>query len=611
MRVLPKTLRNQITLLMIIVISVPILIVGYILNDNVSEALLDEKRQKLISAATMLDLRLRGSYEDILKKEKVENADRQTKIYTLYKVLVEQTDMVASAFPTSGVGYYSKDLDAVVTYGPSFLYYNKVGLSIEDSHPGHQVMTDAKEMTTFVSVIRGNVMNAMHPIIRDGRVIGYTWANEPMDLVDKQLKEIQTKIFLLMGTVMMVVIILTLRITRSLTWNVNVVKEGLKEMEKNPLKKIKGVPGEIGEIVTAINKMADSLLDANQLTKNIVSSISEGLITVNMQGQIISANSSAVKMTNITREDLLNKYFEQIFGYESTLVGLVIDTMRMGTKHYEVEMSLPVNNRMIHVSVSTTPLRNAQGEIIGGILVLRSMEEIQAMKQQVLRAGRLASLGELTAWIAHEIRNPLASIKGFVQYLQDEHTEEERVEFMGIIDKEVNRINRIIRELLYFSKTRPACLQLTDINKVIEQTLVLVRNQTTSAQIMIHQNLEQNFPAIQADEDQLRQIILNVIINGMQAIEGQGVIYIETRNIRNNYVEISIRDTGKGFLEDDLQKPFDAFYTSKEKGTGLGLAVAKQIVAAHNGSILLNNAPEGGAIVTIVLPIQQEGGETA
>lgn len=608
MSLFPKSLRGKITVLMILIVSVPMLVSSYILQNNVSDTVLAEKEAKLMGAARMLDQYMVGDFQQILRAKGAEQADRETKIKILHEELKAYTDLVANAFPNIGVGYYVKDLEAIVTYGPSRLYDSKVGLKIAPTHPGNAVLANGQDMTRFFSAVRGNVMNAMHPLKRNGEVIGYTWANEPMDMVHDQLFSIQKTIVGIVISAVILVSFLLVRISNKVIRDVNIVKKGLRDMEKDLSVRITGVTGEIGEIAMTINGMARSLQNEKSLMKNILNSITEGMITLDQQGYINSANPAAIELTGLSLEELLGKSYEEVFG-NGQICSMIADTMRSGHHNIEVDLSIPIGERTIQVSVSSSYLLDGNQQPIGILLILWNMQEVKQLQQQVLRAGRLAALGEMMAEVAHEIRNPLTSIKGFVQYLQGSHTEEEREEYMPIIIKEVNRINRIIEELLYFSKPRPTTYQDVDVHDLLKQTLILVEHKTTLAKVKFSLCLASETPMIRGDADQCKQVFLNIMINAIQAIENQGELIITTAlDEQKRYVEITFRDSGHGFVDNDLQRPFDPFYTTKEKGTGLGLAVAQQIITAHNGWITLANHEAGGAVVTVVLPVLQQSG---
>jgi hypothetical protein len=175
---IPKSLRSWLLILVIIVAGLPVLLSSYYIVNTVTRGMVEEKQQKLFGATKMLDYYLAGTYDDILKKNNAQNADKATKIKILNQELRTYTNDVARAYPGIGVGYYCQELDAIITYGPSDIYDDKVGLPISTNHEGRIVMTTGVPRVQEGELVRGQIMNAMSPVIRNNVIIGYVWANE-------------------------------------------------------------------------------------------------------------------------------------------------------------------------------------------------------------------------------------------------------------------------------------------------------------------------------------------------------------------------------------------------------------------------------------------------
>ena len=172
MRLLPKSLRNRLFLLLFIVAGIPIVLSGYSIARTAVDAMVAEKQQKLFGAARMLDQHLTGTYVDILQRHEAQNLSREAKISLLNSELAQFTDAVSQAYPGIGVGYYNRELDAIITYGPSNIYADKVGLPIGNSHEGRIVMATGVPRIQEGDLVRGQIMNAMHPLVRGQTVIG-------------------------------------------------------------------------------------------------------------------------------------------------------------------------------------------------------------------------------------------------------------------------------------------------------------------------------------------------------------------------------------------------------------------------------------------------------
>ena len=489
MRLLPKSLRNRLFLLLFIVAGIPIVLSGYSIARTAVDAMVAEKQQKLFGAARMLDQHLTGTYVDILQRHEAQNLSREAKISLLNSELAQFTDAVSQAYPGIGVGYYNRDLDAIITYGPSNIYADKVGLPIGNSHEGRIVMATGVPRIQEGDLVRGQIMNAMHPLVRGQTVIGYVWANELTVDIRAQLNSILWQIGWTILACLIVGSIGVIFVVGRLAADVEDITCGLRKMRESLAYRIAQPHSEVGEIATAINDMAQAL------------------------------------------------------------------------------------------------------------------EAKQRLEERVQRADRLALIGEMAAGLAHEIRNPLMAIKGFAQ-LQDENTTlQEHQEYNDIITREVDRMNHLIEQLLYFSRPSPALQTDVQINDILKNTLMLVEMRSRFTSVVFDIDLSPVLPAITANEEQLEQVFLNIIINALQAMDNDGKLCISSRySAVLQQVRVDITDTGPGIAAENLPKLFDPFFTTKETGTGLGLAVAHHLMSVWNGSIAVNSTVGAGSTFTLIFP---------
>lgn len=601
----PQSLRYKMLLFTLVLVTVPMLLVGYAVKLKAEEALMAEKQAKLFGIASLLDDHLGEGFTAILRQHGAEQADRTTKIKILNEVLQEYTDRAAASSEGVGAGYYSRELDAIITYGPSSKYVDKVGVSIALEHPGRLVMASGEPQLQIGPLVRGNIMNAMTPIVRNGETIGYIWTNELTDDIRVQLARMDYHVYASVGFGIIVSLVLILGLTRQFVEDVETIKSGLDEMHFNLKRPIPEMKGEIGEIATAINQMGQSLLAIRTLNENILHSIADGVITVNTRGEITSINQAAICLTGFVPAEISGRLYKDVFPEGEHFHSLLLDTLETGTNHIGVETDYPVKHRNIHISISTSRLRNSEEKIIGAVVVFKDLTEQHRLQEQVIRAERLAALGELMAGVAHEIRNPLTSIKGFMQYLQHADSEEERQVYMPVIVKEVDRINRVIEELLYFARPCRKNYRHINLNEVLQETLILVQNRSTQHNVDFHVDLAEGLPAIWADAEQVKQVLLNLLINAVQSMEGRGVIRIVTDHPEEELVSVAIQDTGCGIHAADLEKIFDPFFTTKANGTGLGLPMVQRIVQHHGGQVLVRSAEGQGTTVTLYLPLRQ------
>lgn len=599
---IPLTLRAKLMLMMSVVVSIPIISTGYVLELKGREALLEEKTAKLFGLAKILDDHLGKGFDTLLVDYKGAPHDRMGKIRFLNARLRNFTDVIADANQGVGVGYYSKSLNAIITYGPSHEYDDKVGMSIPLSHPGWKVMEKGEQSVDSGPLVRGHIMNAMWPIIRGGEVKGYIWANEFTASIEKQAQVMHNAVVVVTSFGLILSLGFSFFMSRQLTEDVNTIKNGLHRMQHDLREPIKELPGEMGEIVIAVNDMARSLLDARSLYENILWSIADGVITVDVAGMITSINPAAQEMIGSTPDKIIGQPYETLLNTEVSFTSLLLDTLRTGKEYTGVSLDVPFRSRTMHVSSSTSLLRNGSGKVIGAVALFKDQSETRQLQKQLLRADRLAALGELAAGIAHDIRNPLTSIRGFVQYLQKTKDPLELQEYAPLIIREVDGLNRIIGELLEFAKPYPPRYSLVQVNDLIQEVLSLVKTRAEKQNTRIDLDLDSSLPPIEADGEQLKQVLLNLVINACQAITAQGVISFKTFKDSPDWLTICVIDNGVGISPENLEKVFDPFFSTKPAGTGLGLAVVQRIINGHKGEIGISSGPEKGTTVKIRLP---------
>jgi len=236
-------------------------------------------------------------------------------------------------------------------------------------------------------------------------------------------------------------------------------------------------------------------------------------------------------------------------------------------------------------------------------------EERVARMKHILQTDRLSVIGQLAAGAAHEIRNPLTSIKSAIQYVQGDIMDPKKQKIINSTLVEVNRINEILTGLLSFSRQNDPVKREFDLVSLIEQTLQFIQNTHIKKQIQFVAKYEMNPLPIVADQDQLKQVMINIILNAIDAIQEEGFIRIEVKPALTDgiiYYHIIITDNGTGIDEEQLEKLFDPFFTTKEEGTGLGLSISYGIVHRHGGNIEIRNHPGGGTQVEIQLPKGKE-----
>lgn len=284
------------------------------------------------------------------------------------------------------------------------------------------------------------------------------------------------------------------------------------------------------------------------------------------------------------------------------------NSLDIGAKQvYEVEVVTRLGEiRTVMVSVS--PLQGAEGEILGVLGIARDMTETKQMEQQIRNSEKLASVGKLAAGVAHEINNPLGGILNCLYNLRKGGLSAARQEeYWASMEHGVRRVQKIVRQLLDFSQQHEPEFSPADINGIVDQVLVLTTHLFASNRITLETRLGQGLPHVMVDRHMIEQVLMNLILNAVQAMKHGGLLTIRT-SVAEGICRVEVSDTGSGIPASVLPRVFDPFFTTKGEGegTGLGLSVNLGIMERHGGKILVESEVGKGTTFTICLPVSRE-----
>lgn len=283
------------------------------------------------------------------------------------------------------------------------------------------------------------------------------------------------------------------------------------------------------------------------------------------------------------------------------------ETSNKGLKSI-LEMEILDKHGMAHtVIVSSSPLQDDDGKIIGVMGIIRDVSETQKLEERLKNEERLASLGRLATGIAHEIRNPLCSVKMNLEILRRRLTPQgEDDEHFKIAQQEVANLERIVTELIDYAKPTPFNLQREDINKAVEDVMATANAACVEGGVALAKRFARNMPMTLIDKGKLSQALLNIIINAIQASRPGGRVVVETQFVKtpSPIARISVSDYGTGIKPEDIKFVFDPFFTTKKSGAGLGLSIVKNIINNHNGTISVESEMDKGTTVRVEIPIR-------
>ncbi|MBM3301037.1 MAG: GHKL domain-containing protein, partial [Deltaproteobacteria bacterium] len=256
------------------------------------------------------------------------------------------------------------------------------------------------------------------------------------------------------------------------------------------------------------------------------------------------------------------------------------------------------------LGLSVSPLKEPDSPIPrGAVVILRDLTMIRELEQKVLVSEKFAALGRLSAGVAHEIRNPLNSIRGFIQYFQKKLTlDQEDYRYTELMVTEVDRLNRVISKLLAYSKPREPRLSLRSPEDILGHCIQIVGREAAEAGIELrHETIGKQMPLVLMDADQITQVFLNLLINALEATPRGGRVSVAYDVDGQDRLHIVVEDTGCGIPREDQDKLFDPFFSTKKKGTGLGLAIVKSIIESHGGEIEVESEQGVGTRFAVIL----------
>jgi two-component system sensor histidine kinase HydH len=346
-----------------------------------------------------------------------------------------------------------------------------------------------------------------------------------------------------------------------------------------------------------------SLSRVKALSDSLVEHMPMGLVAVDSDERVMVLNETAEKLLGRSSADTIGKPSSEILppACQDMLRGLG-QARPIVEKEFDGAVG---EGRLVPLEVVAAVLRDDEGSIIGRIALFRDLSELQRLRKEVERNQRLAAVGRLAAVVAHEIRNPLSSLKGFATYFRQRYGEvPDDVKVADIMIQEVDRLNRVITELLEYSRPLSLNRTKTDLAGLLRNTLGTIEGQARDKGILIRTDLPSGIPEAAVDPDRMTRVFLNLFLNALAAMDRGGVLSVGIARQDEHTLRVSVIDTGTGVRKEDLGRVFDPYFTTKPSGTGLGLAIAHRIIEAHRGEIRLDSEPGKGAIFTILLPIE-------
>jgi two-component system, NtrC family, sensor histidine kinase PilS len=346
--------------------------------------------------------------------------------------------------------------------------------------------------------------------------------------------------------------------------------------------------------------------DLRKFNDNVINSLLSGLVTTDAEARILTFNRAAAVILGISSTQAIKRDAIDVLQLPSDARARLTTlgdtrTLKIDTQHRTGD------GRSIDLGLTVSPLTFADGQA-GFLFTFQDVTDVRRLERNARLQQRLAAVGEMAAGIAHEIRNPLASMSGSIQVLRQELTlNDEQAQLMDIVVRESERLNETIKSFLAYARPQRFALARLDIRRVVQDAALLLRN---SAEVREHHTVAVDVPAepvwCEADENQIRQVIWNLATNGLKAMPQGGRLLLTAATAKDGSgaTLLTVEDQGRGIPPEDLDLIFQPFHSTFEKGTGLGLAIVHRIVTDYNGAINVSSQVGAGTVVTVRLPIR-------
>jgi PAS domain S-box-containing protein len=340
-------------------------------------------------------------------------------------------------------------------------------------------------------------------------------------------------------------------------------------------------------------------------TDNVISSMINGLITLDLDQRIVTLNGMAERILGIKGESVKGVSIGQVLGEDHPINKAINETLFRGKEITHAELEIKKNGHSLWLMGSTSFLSDGRGERMGVLIVFQDITELKLMEERLRQADRLAALGTLSAGLAHEIKNPLSAIKTFVQLLPKKMDSSSFMEkFHGTVPREIERIHQLVEDLLELTRRRKKPWAPLNINTLIHQVIELHEEEMKRKGIVVEAHLDSSIPLIQGDSDSIYRAFSNLVINAIQAMPKGGKLMIRSELDReSSLIQILFQDTGIGMDEETVKNLFNPFFTTKDKGVGLGMALTHKIIEDHKGVIEVMSEKEKGSTFILKIPL--------
>ncbi|MFD2614568.1 ATP-binding protein [Paenibacillus gansuensis] len=358
-------------------------------------------------------------------------------------------------------------------------------------------------------------------------------------------------------------------------------------------------------------KTKPELMLQQHFSGTFMKTVNLGILLFDMDFRVLDISDMACNILGVRREELIHQSMEEVFASVPVSHQLVQRSLLDGMIVRNHAISWMNNEERYELLMDSNLLKDEKGTIVGAYVIFKDVSNLRSLEQQVQRSDRLAMIGQIAAGTAHEIRNPLTSIKGFLQMFKKtllEKQMDKEYSYTEIMLSEIDRINELVSEFLLLSKPKNISFDLVDVSTVLREILPIINNEAILHSVTVQFQASFELPKIVGNRELLKQVFLNICKNGIEAMSSGGTLCITERvdnDHGNRRVNIDIHDTGPGIPAFLVDKIFDPFFTTKQNGTGLGLSVCQRIIHDIGGHIRVSSKGYGTTF-TVSIPYNEQ-----
>ncbi|HOJ16379.1 MAG TPA: ATP-binding protein [Caldisericia bacterium] len=575
--------RFQVIIFMIVITILGNSVLGYLLSREASQKLIEGKQDELYTQAkllskiylTLVKPRMEMLAEEQYRSQKGENKRSYEEIlkdiryYYLETPLRDYTKALNESFEELGAGFYFADLGKVIAFESNKKY-------LKD-----------KKLVAFV------------PLSQDGS--SFVWIEESFHNIDLKIADIQRKAFTPLIIVILSTLLFGIIFAMNFTTNIRKIKIGLENLTKDLNYKLPNLFGEFGEISHGINVLSEKLLKSRSMSDLILASTKTGMVSFKENFELSFINDSALKILGLEKNESDGERIINLLG--SIVKEGINQAFKKDNTFTFDSLNVIVNGKERYLNVTILPYYDPVGEKTVLITIDDVTENVKLIKE-AQRDESLKMLGLFTTGVAHEIRNPLTSIKGFIQLLNKRISDEsENKRLINLSMKEIERLESLIKDLIIYAKPSKPNVEWINVVGICEDVIQILSQRISQKKINLNINLP-NGLYVKGDRKQLFQVFFNLTLNAIQAVKPEiGVIniYADIDKERDS-IRIVIEDNGIGIPSEDLNKIFTPFFTTKDKGVGLGLAISRRIMNDNDGKLTFESKYGEGTKFVLELP---------